>query len=153
MNTVLWIRNNSHGESKLLNSTLIEMVYALRITFSHLSDSLSADKLPYSYQCLVIGVCCEELRSKYKTIDLGTSTVPSPTIGSVTSHIGKFNFFSIVKPLTDEHVFYHKFSYDTFSMPSVLCMHNNFFVTCFSLTSFNVVVCRHDAYTKYTMQR
>ena len=93
MNTVLWIRNNSHGESKLLNSTSIDIVYALRITFSDLSDSLSADKFPYSYQCLVIGVCCEELRSKYKSIDMATSTVPSPTTGSVTSHIAKFNFF------------------------------------------------------------
>ena len=84
MNTVIWIRNNSNGESKLLQSTSVDIVYPLNATFSYLSDSPPADKFPYSYQCVVIGLCCEKLRSKYKTVDLFGSTV-SPSTGGLAS--------------------------------------------------------------------
>ena len=85
MNTAFWIRNNSFGESKLLNSTVIDIVYAISTTFSHLSDSPPEDKFPYTYQCLVIGVCCKELRSKYKTVDLLLSTMVSLITDSLAS--------------------------------------------------------------------
>ena len=56
--------------------------------------------------------------------------------------------FAYVKPLTDEQVFY-----DKFTLASVRMYAQQFFMTSFSLTSLSVVVRRHDAYTKCTIHR
>ena len=43
------------------------------------------------------------------------------------------------------------FFYDKLTLPSVRVYAQQFFMTSLSLTSLNVVVCRHDAYTKCTI--
>ena len=83
MSTVFWIRINSDGTSKHLNSALIHIVDFF--AFSFLSDSPPEDNFPYNYQCLAIGKCGVEMRSKYKTVDLLSSTMVSFTTGTNTT--------------------------------------------------------------------
>ena len=58
----------------------------------------------------------------------------------------------LIKPLTDKQVFFVKFM-TSLLCQAYVCMQNNRFRTDFSLTNFNVVVCRHDAYAKCTLHR
>jgi hypothetical protein len=59
---IRWIRNNSDGESKIINSTL------LIANVGHLEDFPKDNKFPYTYQCIAFGKCCDEHRSPSITV-------------------------------------------------------------------------------------
>ena len=68
--SVLWIRNNSDGESKIINSTEFRdlLPFAGSPKVAKLTDYPPEDKFPFSYQCIAFGKCCDEIHSMPATV-------------------------------------------------------------------------------------
>jgi hypothetical protein len=70
--SVLWIRNNSDGESRTLDSKEFKDKFPFPIVgnskVAKLEDKPPEDKFPYSYECIAFGKCCDEVRSLPKTV-------------------------------------------------------------------------------------
>lgn len=84
VDTVLWIRENSDGESNVLSSTLITVVVPDIQIRADLRDFPPEDKFPYTYQCLAFGKCCEEHKSSSATVNffqVSTTARATPTTG------------------------------------------------------------------------
>ena len=81
---IFWIRNNSDGESTILNNTKIEPSLPLLPNSPEkatLTESPPDNKFPYTYQCLAFGKCCNEHKSPPITVNIVAATSPPPTTG------------------------------------------------------------------------
>ena len=73
VNTIIWIRNNSDGGSKILNSAKFEnlLPFPGSPKVAKLKDIPPDEKFPYTYQCIAFGKCCDEIRSSSITVNFG----------------------------------------------------------------------------------
>ena len=80
---IFWIRNNSDGESTILNSTKIEaaLPFLNSPEKATLTESPPDNKFPYTYQCLAFGKCCNEHKSPPITVNIVAEASPPPTTG------------------------------------------------------------------------
>ena len=67
---VRWLRNCSDGENRILNNFDLEDLFPFPNSpkVAILNDTIASDKLPCTYQCSLIGECCDERRSEAVTI-------------------------------------------------------------------------------------
>ena len=80
---IFWIRNNSDGESKILNTTTIGdlLPFSGSPKLATLTENPPDNKFPYTYRCLAFGKCCNVHRSPAITVNIVMATDATPTTG------------------------------------------------------------------------
>ena len=108
--SVLWIRNNSDGESKILNSTEFRDLSTIPGSrkVAKLKDYPPEDKFPYSYQCIAFGKCCDEIRSMPATVCKLTYISFYLPIWSLGGVFAARNYFNLVESGLSSQFLYHK---------------------------------------------
>ena len=86
--TVLWIRNNSDGESKVLNSTEFRDLFPGSPKIAELKDYPPEDKFPYSYECIAFGKCCDAIRSMPATVSIRQTFSVNPLSSTPLKYYG-----------------------------------------------------------------